>query len=273
MESLDTTQFIAVDQIKEPDGHNRKLDHKHVEYLASDIKRHGLRHPITVVESETGYDAWAGLHRLAATRKLGSRTIECKILSKDTAEAELLAISIAENRVRKNETFSETLYRIDRIMELEGCSHTAAASKASVGKAFASKCRCIENNLCEDAKTLVNQHPKKIGISIAYEVARHARSEAEQIELLESIIDGELTRDMLKKQFARPQTIKTIQLVTEFDGIEVNVKLPVKDASYEQLSAAITKLKAELDKQKRNKTPIHLIGEFMNAQTGIEVTS
>ena len=249
------TQLIPIDQITNPPNHNRKLDDNHVADLAADIKRHGLRHPITVIASGKRIEVIAGLHRLEACRILGLNDIECKMLDPSTSKAELLEISIAENQVRKNESLSETFARIDQIIKERQCSIKEAAQRAGVTKSKASMLRVYDDKMCADGKQLVDKHPHDIGISIAYEVARHARSDAQQIEWLESFIDGSMTRDDITRSM-NSKAAKKVRLNLKLEEVDLKVSYP-EAMPFETLIAVLTTLKARiLAEQKRG---IHMI--------------
>lgn len=258
MQNPDHTQFISVAQIRNPKDHNRNVDPKHVEYLANNIQRHGLRHPITVIANGIGgFDAIAGLHRLEAFRELGRKEIECKILNPSTSKAELVRISLAENHVRKNETLSETFARIDKIRRSEKCTFAEAGRFVEVAKSVVSKLNVIHSKLTPDALQLVDDHPEKLGISIAYLTATKARSPAQQIEWLTSIIDGSMTRDDITRSIKNLTGDSSQKISVNFKLADINVRFAFpKSATYDTLEAALTTLKAELAAVK--KRDIHI---------------
>lgn len=261
-------QMLPIDQIHNPPDHNRPIDPKHVEYLARSIARHDLQHPITVIESSRGFDVIAGLHRWTACKKLGHSEIACKLLDPATDPATLLEISISENASRKGETFSETLARIDHVMRIRNCSFEEAARDSNVHKSLASKCKRVEMGLCEEAKQLIHDHPEKLGISIAYAVARFARSHEAQARALNSVLSGDLTRDELVATLKRGSTTnKKIKLRLSFEGIAINLGIP-ESTSLETLISICGKLKALLDAEKKHgrlvrELPDHIGGKHV----------
>ncbi|MEZ6098151.1 MAG: ParB/RepB/Spo0J family partition protein [Pirellulaceae bacterium] len=263
------TKRISIDQIENRKDLNRPLDDKHVERLMDSIKRHGLRHAITVVAAGEKYEVIAGSHRFEAVKRLGQEYIDATQLDPSTTSAELTEISIAENCVRKDETLSAQLARIDRIMRARGCSFEEAARRSSIGKATTSKLKKAKLGLCEDAIALVDANPHKLGISIAYDVARYARSEAAQIEALESILDSTLTRDALVRTLksGSPPTTKKIKLHLTLEGIAVHLGIPTS-TGLDKLIAICGQLKALfLAEQKHNRLihelPQHIGGKHV----------
>jgi len=265
----DKTRNIPIELIRNRSDHNRFLDQKHVEHLMGSIVPHGLRHPITLLAVKQWYEIIAGLHRFEACRQLGFTHIEAKLLDPSTSEAELTAISLAENSVRKDESLSSQLARIDRIMRELDCSFEEAAKRACIGKSKTSKLKTAKNGLCNDAIDLVDNNPKKIGISIAYDVARRAKSDAAQIEALESILDGTMTRDemvkFLKGNHSSPK--KKIKLQLTLEGIAIHLGVP-ESTSLDKLIAICGQLKTLLTAEKKHdrllcELPDHIGGKHV----------
>lgn len=262
MSQAEVLALIAIELIRNPDDHNRPIDLQHVEYLATAISRHGLQHPIQVIaNSEGGYDVIAGLHRLEACRKLEMEEIECRVLPADTEPATLLEISISENESRKPETLSETMGRIDHIMRVRKCEIEEAAGQANVHKSKRSKFKLI-SGLCEDAKALIHEHPDKIGVSIAYDVARFAPSDEKEVEALQGILNGSLKRDMLKAWLTEPAEPKEkqISLKLTVEGIAVKLGIP-ESTDWNGIEAFTNALKSLLLAEKKFK---RLVSELPN---------
>lgn len=255
---------IHLELIELPPDFNRREDRQHIEHLAADISKHGLRHPLTVIPNDDKYDLVAGFQRFAALTHLSVEEALCQVLPPDTDRATLYEISIGENHVRKNERFADTVRRLEAIMQETGCTFAEAARRSSVNKAFASKCFTIENRLGDDAKALIEAHPKKLGISIAYEVARLAKCNADQIEAFKAVLDGRLTRDDITKHLRKvaDQKTKKIDLQLVIEDMAVRLGIP-SQATYEKLLAVVASLKTKLLAEQKHGTPIHALPELL----------
>ncbi len=83
----------------------RSLDQETVRVLAESMKALGLKTPITVRRTITGYELVTGLHRLEAARQLGWQEISAIIILGDERDAKLWEIS--ENLHRADLTVLE----------------------------------------------------------------------------------------------------------------------------------------------------------------------
>ncbi len=258
------TRMIALELIQHPPDHDRQRDEENIERLKRSINLLGLFNPITVVPNGQTFYVVAGFHRLAACRRLGHAEINCTVLDESTSEADALAISVAENHVRQNESFSDTVRRLEQIMKLEGCSFSEAARKSGTNRSFASKCQQCEKKLCPAAKQLINGNRDKLGISIAYQVATKARSREQQIELLQALINGKLTRDGIAEWVSESRSPKPSRtaLRVACDDVEISLSVP-KATEYETLLAAVGHLKSRLVAEKKHGTPIHVLPEIL----------
>ena len=90
-----------------------------IEALATDLQKHGLINPITVMDCQNGqYQLIAGLRRLKAAKLIQMTELRATVLSPMEAE-EMLEIEIAENEQRLNFTTAERLEYAERIKAIE----------------------------------------------------------------------------------------------------------------------------------------------------------
>ena len=90
-----------------------------IDALATDIQKHGLINPITVMDCQNGrYQLIAGLRRLEAAKQVQMSELRATVLSPMQAE-EMLEIEIAENEQRLNFTTAERLEYAEKIKAIE----------------------------------------------------------------------------------------------------------------------------------------------------------
>lgn len=90
-----------------------------IEALATDLGKHGLINPITVMDCQNGsYQLIAGLRRLEAAKLIHLAELRATVLSPIQAE-EMLEIEIAENEQRLNFTTAERLEYAEKIKAIE----------------------------------------------------------------------------------------------------------------------------------------------------------
>lgn len=113
-------------------------DEKYIKDLASDIKRNGLIHPITLVTSKSGESSsaiLAGANRLWALRKMrgdDSGLMEGEYVARtDITEEDprCLDISLSENRHRRQPSVIETARYVNRLLQQEHVDQKKLAPK------------------------------------------------------------------------------------------------------------------------------------------------
>ncbi len=127
--------------------------------LADSIKLHGLIQPLTVRESEKGYELIAGERRLRAVKLLGFEKVPCVISNVDSTESAHLAI--IENIQRENLNMFEQANAILNLIRIHCLTQEKIATELSCSQSYiANKIRLlklsdeereiiIENNLSE----------------------------------------------------------------------------------------------------------------------------
>lgn len=127
--------------------------------LADSIKIHGLIQPLTVRETENGYELIAGERRLRALKLLGFSEVPCVISNVNSLESAHLAI--IENIQRENLNMFEQANAILNLIRIHCLTQEKIASELSCSQSYiANKIRLlkltdeqremiIENNLSE----------------------------------------------------------------------------------------------------------------------------
>ncbi len=105
------------------------LDAKQVVSLAQSIGEVGLIHPVTVLETEHGFRAVAGRHRLAAHRQRNDTHVPAIVLPEDTTPAQAELIAIHENLRRRRMSDLDEAQALARARELYEQVHPDAKPK------------------------------------------------------------------------------------------------------------------------------------------------
>lgn len=153
--------------------------------LAISIRINGILQPITVRQTQKGYELVSGERRLRASRLAGLLTVPCIVV--DVTDMKSAVFSLIENLQRQNLSFFEEAQAIDRLMK----EHSLSQEEASrlLGKApstVSNKLRLL--SLPPQARRLIGEK----GLS-----ERHARAllklESENImPVLEKVIEKNL---------------------------------------------------------------------------------
>lgn len=242
----------------------RPLDMDHVRTLAESIRDHGLLQPIAVVEHHSRYLIGIGNHRAAAHQFLGETDIEADIWPADTTREEILLRSIHENHVRVDESFETTLSRIHTLMAAHGVGFREAAKRGKFRKSHLSKIETVLKRIKPKALACLQEH--KLGVSIAYAIARGSDDEDTQIEWIKQNAAGKMNRSAIEKASkAKPCRMKTVTLSTTIDDVAFTVTLP-KEFDYERLKDRIRGLSSKVGLQAKRNTPIDLLPRFLDAE-------
>lgn len=120
--------------------------------LADSIKIHGLIQPLTVRESENGYELIAGERRLRALKLLGYSEVPCVISNVNSLESAHLAI--IENIQRENLNMFEQANAILNLIRIHCLTQEKIASELSCSQSYiANKIRLLK--LSEEQRELI----------------------------------------------------------------------------------------------------------------------
>jgi ParB family transcriptional regulator, chromosome partitioning protein len=126
---------IPLDQIDPPRVDLRaSIDDERIRELARSIREVGLLQPIGVVANGDRYQIVFGNGRYLAHRYLGSREIECRVLT--TEEAGRLAASVAENVVRRDLSPVEEARALRTMIDVQGKTVREAAGVVGRSEAW-----------------------------------------------------------------------------------------------------------------------------------------
>ena len=114
-----------------PNQPRRVFDQGELVNLAISIRMNGILQPITVRETEKGYELVSGERRLRASRLAGMVVVPCIVV--DVNELKSAIFSLIENLQRQNLGYFEEALAIERLMDEFGLSQDEAARR--LGKA------------------------------------------------------------------------------------------------------------------------------------------
>ncbi len=175
-----------------PNQPRRVFDQQELVNLAISIRMNGILQPITVRETDKGYELVSGERRLRASRLAGMVVVPCIVV--DVTELKSAVFSLIENLQRQNLGYFEEGLAIEKLMNEFGLSQDEVARR--LGKApstVSNKLRLL--NLPKKAQRLLLEN----GLS-----ERHARAllkldEEDVIPVLERIIDKKLNVTQAEK--------------------------------------------------------------------------
>lgn len=168
-----------------PNQPRQVFDQGELVNLAISIRMNGILQPITVRQTEKGYELVSGERRLRASKIAGMITVPCIVIDANTLKSAVF--SLIENLQRQNLGFFEEATAIEKLMKDFVLSQEEVARR--LGKApstISNKLRLL--SLPVEAKQLINDN----GLS-----ERHARAllklnEEDVLPLLNRVIEKKL---------------------------------------------------------------------------------
>ena len=201
--------LIPNDQIyPNPNQPRQVFDQEELVNLAISIRMNGILQPITVRQTDKGYELVSGERRLRASKLAGLISIPCIVVDVNNMKSAVFAL--IENLQRQNLNYFEEATAIERLMNEYGLSQEDAARR--LGKApstVSNKLRLL--SLPEEARKRLMEN----GLT-----ERHARAllkldKDEVMDILDKVVDKklnvtqteELIEEMLdKKDIPKRQT-------------------------------------------------------------------
>ena len=124
--------LIPTDQIyPNPNQPRQVFDQEELVNLAISIRMNGILQPITVRQTDKGYELVSGERRLRASRLAGLISIPCIVVDVNNMKSAVFAL--IENLQRQNLNYFEEAIAIERLMNEYGLSQEDAARR--LGKA------------------------------------------------------------------------------------------------------------------------------------------
>ncbi|TWT35176.1 putative chromosome-partitioning protein ParB [Posidoniimonas corsicana] len=254
---------VAV-ELLQPMSLSRSLDDPTIARLQESIRQHGLLQPILVIESGGGYEIVSGNHRTEACRRNGETEIDAIVLPAGTSREDALAKSLHENHVRRDETLPDVMKRVHALASYHKCRFEEGARLAGVSRSTFSKIQTVLDKLGPRAMAMVAE--RKIGVSIAYEVAKRAVDHEQQVEWLAAHAAGDMRRDDILAA-TRPSgaTPKRLKLALTIDSVRLQLTMPA-DSGYDDLHQVLGKLKSRLVSHAKQRHPLELLPKLLQSQ-------
>lgn len=193
--------LIPTDQIyPNPNQPRQVFDQEELVNLAISIRMNGILQPITVRQTDKGYELVSGERRLRASRLAGLVSIPCIVVDVNNMKSAVFAL--IENLQRQNLNYFEEAIAIERLMSEYGLSQEDAARR--LGKApstVSNKLRLL--SLPEQARISLMEN----GLT-----ERHARAllkleKDEVMNVLDKIIERKLnvtqTEEMIEDMLSK----------------------------------------------------------------------
>ncbi len=188
-----------------PNQPRQVFDQEELVNLAISIRMNGILQPITVRQTEQGYELVSGERRLRASKLAGLVSIPCIVVEVNNMKSAVFAL--IENLQRQNLNYFEEALAIQRLMSEYGLSQEDAARR--LGKApstVSNKLRLL--SLPEEARNMLMEK----GLT-----ERHARAllkleKDEVLPALERIIEKKLnvtqTEEFIEEMLCKKDTPK-----------------------------------------------------------------
>lgn len=168
-----------------PNQPRQVFDQGELVNLAISIRMNGILQPITVRQTEKGYELVSGERRLRASRIAGMASVPCIVIDVNTLKSAVF--SLIENLQRQNLGYFEEAVAIEKLMRDFGLSQDEAARR--LGKApstVSNKLRLL--TLPEEVRAVLSENNLS---------ERHARAllklkEEEVMPILKKIVDRKL---------------------------------------------------------------------------------
>lgn len=173
---------IQTDMIT-PNPHQprKNFDTEGLNQLAASIKCNGILQPITVRKIEFGYELIAGERRLRAAKLLDMKTVPCIIMN--ISERNSAVMALVENIQRKDLSFFDEAFAIDKLIDFYGMTQEDAAIK--LGKS--------QSTIANKLRLLKLTEPERRQIVELNLTERHARallklqSQEERLDVIDKI--------------------------------------------------------------------------------------
>lgn len=196
-----------------PDQPRQHFDQEELVNLAISIRMNGILQPITVRQTEKGYELVSGERRLRASRLAGLVTVPCIVVDINNAKSAVFAL--IENLQRQNLGYFEEAKAIERLMSEYGMTQEDAARR--LGKApstVSNKLRLLSlpakaqellmnNSLSErHARALLRLEEKDV-LGVLEKVIDKKLNVSQTEELVESVIsDKSAPKRQTKRMFS-----------------------------------------------------------------------
>lgn len=197
----------------------KHFDHKSLEELASTIKAHGIRQPLTILPSsieEGKYEIISGERRWRAAKMLGMVKVPCIIIHDAEAAEE---IALIENIQRKNLHPLELMQAFQSLLDRKICSSTQEiAIKLGITKSTVVETLGLNNLPTDTQETLLDE-----GIKVRKVLRELVKSPVEKHQKI--IDDYKNSSASVKSENSKKQESSTITIHIKDGKILFQTKL------------------------------------------------
>lgn len=233
-----------------PNQPRRTFNQEELVNLAISIRMNGILQPITVRETESGYEVVSGERRLRASRLAGMLSVPCIVI--DVNDFKSAVYALIENLQRQNLGYFEEAVAIERLMKDFGLSQEEAAKQ--LGKApstVSNKLRLL--SLQPEVRELLMQN----GLS-----ERHARAllklpEDKILVVLKRIIERKLNVTQTENYIEEVIAEKNISRKTK--TMFSDVKIFIKTINHAVDTMKKAGIKADVKKEEQEESFIYHI--------------
>ena len=233
-----------------PNQPRRSFDQEELVNLAISIRMNGILQPITVRETQNGYEVVSGERRLRASRLAGMLSVPCIVIDVNSFKSAVYAL--IENLQRQNLGYFEEAVAIERLMKDFGLSQEETAKQ--LGKApstVSNKLRLL--SLQSEARNLLCEH----GLS-----ERHARAllrfpEDKILPVLNKIIERKLNVTQTDAYIEEILSEKQGNRITKTMFSDVKIFLKTINHAVETMKKA--GIKADIKKEEQEESYVYHI--------------
>lgn len=233
-----------------PNQPRRTFNQEELVNLAISIRMNGILQPITVRETQNGYEVVSGERRLRASRLAGMLNVPCIVIDVNNFKSAIYAL--IENLQRQNLGYFEEAVAIERLMKDFGLSQEEAAKQ--LGKApstVSNKLRLL--SLPTQARDLLIQQ----GLS-----ERHARAllklpEDKIMPVLKKIIERKLNVTQTEAYIEEVLAQKNINRKTK--TMFSDVKIFIKTINHAVDTMKKAGIKADVKKEEQEESFVYHI--------------
>lgn len=227
-EVLDSKTFpleLPVDQIRPSKYQVRSVaDPEYIDSLSESIQLSGVISPIVVRPVSDGYEIIAGHHRFEASRRLGHKQVQVKIVEMNDAEA---AMALASDNFVRRDLNDYERYKHSKMLSENGFCKTKREIASVLG---VSSPKITQLNSFDSfptgAKAILEINPGILGSDAAYKLEAIAREEPDLFtEALLLVVEGKLLQTKIGDWIKSKTASSKVRVSHKFRS-EVKIERP-----------------------------------------------
>jgi len=189
-----------------PHQPRRTFEPEALEQLSLSIKANGILQPLSVRRIEFGYELIAGERRLRAAKMAGLTVVPCIVM--DISERNSAVMSLVENIQRKDLSFFDEAFAIEKLIDFYGMTQEDAASKLGKSQStIANKLRLLKLTE-QEMRALLKVNDPSDRIEIIKKVGSMNFNVEQTERLIASLILRENEKASLKRRSGAFKNVK-----------------------------------------------------------------